>query len=44
MQIKEDESLKEPYDELMKRVAASRRKEGGAFVFADTAGSFGGTK
>ena len=32
------------YDELMKRVATSRRKEGGAAVFADTASSFAGTK
>ena len=32
------------YDELMKRVATSRRKEGGAAVFADTANSFAGTK
>jgi len=32
------------YEELMKRVAASRRKTGGAAVFADTSGSYGGTK
>ena len=32
------------YDELMKRVATSRRKEGGTAVFADTASSFAGTK
>ena len=32
------------YDELMKRVATSRRKEGGTAVFADTANSFAGTK
>ncbi len=31
-------------DELMKRVATSRRKTGGAAVFADTRGSYGGTK
>ncbi|MBQ8093290.1 MAG: Gfo/Idh/MocA family oxidoreductase [Clostridia bacterium] len=32
------------YDELMKRVATSKRKTGGPAVFADTAGSFAGTK
>ena len=32
------------YDELMKRVATSRRKEGGKAVFADTAGTYGGAK
>ena len=32
------------YDELMKRVATSRRKEVGPAVFADTADSFAGTK
>ena len=32
------------HDELMKRVATSRRKSGGAAVFADTTGSYGGTK
>lgn len=31
-------------DELMKRVATSRRKTGGTAVFADTRGSYGGTK
>ena len=32
------------YDELMKRVAASRRKKGGAAVFADTSNTYGGAK
>ena len=32
------------YDELMKRVAASRRKTGGKTVFADTEGSYGGAR
>ena len=32
------------YDELMKRVATSKRKTGGPAVFADTANSFSGTK
>ena len=32
------------YDELMKRVATSKRKSGGPAVFADTANSFAGTK
>ena len=32
------------YNELMKRVATSRRKEGVKAVFADTAGSFAGNK
>ena len=32
------------YDELMKRVATSRRKEAKAAVFADTANSYAGTK
>ena len=32
------------YNELMKRVAVSRRKTGGAAVFADTSGSYAGTK
>ena len=32
------------YEELMKRVATSRRKEGGAAVFADTSNTYGGTK
>ena len=32
------------YNELMKRVATSRRKEGVKSVFADTAGSFAGNK
>ena len=32
------------YDELMKRVATSRRKEGGKAVFADTSATYGGTK
>ena len=31
-------------EELMKRVATSRRKAGGAAVIADTRGSYGGTK
>ena len=31
-------------DELMKRVATSRRKEGGAAVIADTSSSYGGAK
>ena len=32
------------YDELMKRVATSRRKKGGAAVFADTSNTYGGAK
>ena len=32
------------YEELMKRVATSRRKEGIEAVFADTSSTFGGTK
>ena len=32
------------YEELMKRVATSRRKTTGKTVFADTAKSYGGTK
>ena len=32
------------YRELMKRVATSRRKSVGSAVFADTSGSYGGTK
>ncbi len=32
------------YEELMKRAATSRRKTGGKSVFADTAGSYSGTK
>ncbi|MBQ3705822.1 MAG: Gfo/Idh/MocA family oxidoreductase [Clostridia bacterium] len=32
------------YEELMKRVATSRRKEGGKAVFTDTASTYGGTK
>ena len=32
------------YEELMKRVAVSRRKTGGQAVFADTAGSYAGNK
>ena len=32
------------YDELMKRVATSRRKEGGKAVFADTSNTYGGAK
>ncbi len=32
------------YDELMKRVATSKRKTGGPAVFADTGNSFAGTK
>ena len=31
-------------DELMKRVATSRRKKGGAAVFADTSNTYGGAK
>ncbi len=31
------------YDELMKRVATSRRKEGREAVYADTSGSYGGS-
>jgi hypothetical protein len=32
------------YEELMKRVATSRRKEGGKTVFADTAKTYAGSK
>ena len=32
------------YEELMKRVAVSRRKTGGAAVFADTSNTYGGAK
>ena len=32
------------YEELMKRVATSRRKEGGVSVVADTSSSYAGTK
>ena len=32
------------YEELMKRVATSRRKEGGKTVFSDASGSFNGNK
>ena len=32
------------YEELMKRVATSRRKEGGKAVFSDASGSFNGNK
>ena len=32
------------YNELMKRVATSRRKESGKVVFADTKDSYAGTK
>ena len=32
------------YEELMKRVATSRRKTGGSAVFADTKDTYGGTK
>ena len=32
------------YEELMKRVATSRRKEGVTAVFADTSDTYGGHK
>ena len=32
------------YEELMKRVATSKRKVGGKTVFSDTSGSYAGTK